>query len=141
MDITTLLREKGFKVTPQRLAVYSVLAESKEHPSAEMIYNKLSPLYPTMSLATVYKTLEILVDANIIQEINVGENSFRYDARTNPHPHVTCISCNRVDDIEEGLFNDIDERIASNTNYSIQKHQLYFFGHCPECKSKSKTIN
>ena len=56
MDIcvTTLLRDKGFKVTPQRLAIYSALAATKAHPSAEMIYNELQPVYPTMSLATVY---------------------------------------------------------------------------------------
>ena len=57
--VTKLLRQQGFKVTPQRIAVYSVLANSKEHPNAEMIYNQLKPMYPTMSLATVYKTVEI----------------------------------------------------------------------------------
>ena len=58
--VTALLRDKGFKVTPQRLAIYQVLANTKEHPSAEMIFNQLQPSYPTMSLATVYKTVEIL---------------------------------------------------------------------------------
>ena len=70
--VTELLREKGFKVTPQRLAVYDVLSRTKAHPNAETIYNKLQPNYPTMSLATVYKTLDILSEIGLVQVLNVA---------------------------------------------------------------------
>ncbi len=62
-EVTDLLRDKGFKATPQRLAIYEALASTTEHPNADMLYQKLTPKYPTMSLATVYKTLDILQDA------------------------------------------------------------------------------
>ena len=91
-DITALLREKGFKVTPQRLAIYSALSGTKEHPSAEMLFNQLQPHYPTMSLATVYKTIEILRELELVQVLNTGEDSFRYDADTSNHPHIRCLS-------------------------------------------------
>ena len=92
-EVTTLLREKGFKVTPQRLAVYDVLCHTKAHPTADMIYGELQPTYPTMSLATVYKTLDILSKVGLVQVLNVGEESFRYDANTRsmaPAPSSWC---------------------------------------------------
>ena len=95
-DITALLREKGFKVTPQRLAIYSALSGTKEHPSAEMHFNQLQPHYPTMSLATVYKTIEILRELELVQVLNTGEDSFRYDADTSNHPHIRCLRPRRI---------------------------------------------
>ena len=131
--VTKLLRQQGFKVTPQRIAVYSVLANSKEHPNAEMIYNQLKPMYPTMSLATVYKTVEILRQIGLVQFLNAGEDSFRYDARVDAHSHVQCTECKRVDDIEieeTSLLKNID----ASTEYKLTKHQFYFYGISPGCQ-------
>ena len=96
-EVTDLLRDKGFKATPQRLAIYEALASTTEHPNADMLYQKLTPKYPTMSLATVYKTLDILCTVGLAQELNVGEDAFRYDANTSNHPHVRCTVCGRTD--------------------------------------------
>lgn len=143
MDIcvTTFLRERGFKVTPQRLAIYNTLVATKSHPSAEMIYNELQPLYPTMSLATVYKTIEILKELNMVQVLNVGEDSFRYDAVTTNHPHIRCMVCNRVDDLEGVDSSDFIEKAASKTPYTIQGQQFYFYGTCPACQAKSAAVS
>ena len=81
-NITNIFREKKLKLTPQRIAVYRYLQSTKEHPSAETIYKALQPEYPTMSLATVYKALKTLVEVDLVQELNVGEGNFRYDANT-----------------------------------------------------------
>ena len=66
-NVTQILRDNGFKVTPQRLAVYEALAATEMHPNAEMLYNILQPQYPTMSLATVYKTMDIFAGIGLIQ--------------------------------------------------------------------------
>ena len=136
--ITELLREKGFKVTPQRLAVYEVLSRTKAHPNAETIYNKLQPNYPTMSLATVYKTLDILSEIGLVQVLNVGEESFRYDANTESHPHVHCVQCGRVDDIFDVDDSEFMERLTQKTAYQLTGKQLYFYGICPSCQKKQK---
>lgn len=136
-EVTTLLRERGFKVTPQRLAVYSALAKTTAHPNAEMIYRELKPYYPTMSLATVYKTLGIFCNVGIAQALNVGEEAFRFDANVTAHPHVRCTVCGCVDDVGELHLPGADEQIAQNTGYSISGHQYYFFGVCPICQSKA----
>ena len=140
-QVTDLLRERGFKVTPQRLAVYKVLSGTTAHPNAEAIYNKLQPKYPTMSLATVYKTLDILSELGLVQVLNVGEESFRYDANTESHPHVHCTSCGRVDDIfgvdDAGFMSEV----SSKTVYSLESKQFYFYGIFPDCQKKLKKIN
>ncbi|WP_110954012.1 transcriptional regulator PerR [Anaerosinus massiliensis] len=134
--ITSLLREKGFKVTPQRLAIYSVLYNTTEHPSAETIFNQLQPHYPTMSLATVYKTIEILREIGLVQVLNVGEDSFRYDANTKNHPHIRCTVCKRVDDIYDVELSEFVNKIAEKTAYQLTGQQFYFYGICPSCQSK-----
>ncbi|KXG78898.1 transcriptional regulator PerR [Thermotalea metallivorans] len=133
-DFAKILRDHGMKVTPQRIAIYDILIHTTEHPSAEVIYKKLAPIYPTMSLATVYKSLDAFKKAGLVQELNVGECSFRYDAKTNSHPHIICTSCHRVDDIQEDIFSDLFQKVNAFTNYSVHKQQLYFYGLCPQCK-------
>ncbi|MEX5285267.1 Fur family transcriptional regulator [Selenomonas sputigena] len=133
-EVTTLLREKGFKVTPQRLAVYDVLCHTTAHPTADMIYSELQPTYPTMSLATVYKTLDILGKVGLVQALNVGEESFRYDANTTSHPHICCVGCGRVDDVFKADTGDLVEQVETETGYAISGKQLYFYGQCPACQ-------
>ena len=135
--ITSLLREKGFKVTPQRLAIYNMLAATKSHPNAEMVFNELQATYPTMSLATVYKTMEILKEIGLVQILNAGEDSFRYDADTSDHPHVRCLKCGQVEDIENIDYSQFLGQVAKGTKYELMGQQFYFYGVCPKCQSKT----
>lgn len=135
-ELTTILRSNGYKVTPQRLAVYEVLANTKSHPSAEMLYNELRPKYPSMSFATVYKTVEILNKINAIQILNTGEDSFRYDADTSVHHHVQCTVCGAVDDVVAINSQALVEEAEKESGYDISGHQCYFFGVCPRCRKK-----
>jgi Fur family peroxide stress response transcriptional regulator len=133
-NITSIFREKKLKLTPQRIAVYKYLRSTKEHPSAEIIYKALQPSYPTMSLATVYKALKTLVEVDLVQEINVGEGNFRYDGNVMSHPHVQCLNCGKVDDIEGISLLDLNTKIKEHTQYEILSNQIYFYGICPNCK-------
>ena len=133
-SVTTLLRSKGFKVTPQRIAIYNALLSTKEHPKAETIYNKLLPLYPTMSLATVYKTLETLSSLNLVQVLNLNEDSFRYDADMSNHHHIRCLKCDRVDDLHNIDAMPFLSEVNEKTSYALQGHQFYFFGTCQDCQ-------
>lgn len=133
-NLTLLFREKNLKLTPQRYAIYKYLLSTKSHPSAEMIYENIIMDYPTMSLATVYKTVKTLSEIGLVQELNVGEDNFRFDANVSRHPHVVCLSCGRVDDIEGVDFSFLNKEAEKLTDYKIQDHQLYFYGFCSECK-------
>ncbi|WP_196596182.1 Fur family transcriptional regulator [Pectinatus frisingensis] len=136
--VTALLRKEGFKVTPQRLAIYNVLCNTKSHPNAEMIFNKLQPYYPTMSLATIYKTIDILREIGLIQVINLGDDSLRYDAVVESHPHIRCTECGKIDDIMDFDFTASLKEAAAKTSYEISGQQFYFYGVCPECQAKNK---
>ena len=132
------LKDNNLKVTPQRLIIYSYLYNNHIHPSAEIIYNNIKKQNPTISLATVYKTLKSLKDSGLIREINVGEDSFRYDAQVKPHIHIICKSCNKIIDYfpNEDFINKIQDEISNNTNCEIEQNQMYFYGLCDECYKK-----
>lgn len=132
--LAAAFKPKSLKLTPQRIAVYEALKATKMHPSAETIYNSLRDQYPTMSLATVYKTLKTLVEVGLIQELNVGEGNFRYDANAQSHPHIICLNCNKVEDIDDVDLSFIKDSVKDNTEYKILSSKVYFYGLCPNCK-------
>ena len=134
-ELTDLLRANGHKVTPQRVRIYEVLAQTKVHPTAETIYKTVHPRYPEISLATVYKSLDIFAKLCIIKALNTGEDSFRYDADTSDHQHIQCTCCGRVDDLtmENTAILGIVEK---ESGYRVQGNEMYFYGVCPECRRK-----
>ncbi len=132
--LTALLKTKGLKVTPQRLAIFNVLCNTSCHPSAETIYNALQETHPTMSLATVYKTLDSFKKNGLVQELNVGEDSFRYDVTINSHPHLICVDCHEVSDMESKTLQNIREKVSAETKFKLLTEQLYFYGICPACQ-------
>lgn len=139
--IEELLRSKKIKVTPQRMAVYAVLKQTKEHPNVEMIYKKLKPDYPAISLATVYKTVDILKKIGLIQELNVGDGSLRFDANAQPHAHVYCKNCGKVTDVDNFSFEQLQDQqimadITAETGFHVSTVQLYFYGLCAHCRHK-----
>jgi len=85
MDIAQILRSQGFKVTPQRIAIYDALRGHHDHPTAEMLYHTLRPEHPSMSLATVYKTMEIFEKIGLVKILEVGDERAHYDWDTEAH--------------------------------------------------------
>ena len=132
---TELLKAKKLKVTPQRLAIFHMLYHTKAHPSAETIYSSLRETHPTMSLATVYKTLDALAKAGLVQQLNVGEDSFRYDAMATSHPHIICTNCHDVHDMKLDFIDEFRDKVKENTNFILSHEQLYFYGICPKCQA------
>lgn len=133
--LTSLLKSKHLKVTPQRLAIFNVLFNTAEHPNAEIIYKALHATHPTMSLATVYKTLDTLKKSDLIQELNVGEDSFRYDATVMSHPHMICTTCHKVSDLHTSVLDDVIATAQAETDFDIETEKIFFYGTCPACKT------
>lgn len=136
IDIALKLRTEGYKVTPQRIAIYNAINHKHEHPSAEMIYQSLRSEYPTMSLATVYKTMEIFEKIGLVRVLDMGDDCSRYDWDVEPHPHIRCICCNKVEDLTGVDLNAIREKIESDSDYQLTGQQLSFEGICPKCLRK-----
>lgn len=134
LQIAELLRNKNIKVTPQRLAIYSVLYNTTSHPSAEKIYQSLQITHPTMSLATVYKTLDALKEADLVQELTTGSEFSRYDANVTSHPHAICLICGDVCDLHTDTTKHFFDQIQKETDFELESCQMYFYGKCPNCK-------
>jgi Fur family peroxide stress response transcriptional regulator len=135
-QVVSKLREKDFRLTPQRLAVLKILTGSKDHPSVEEIYARVKSDFPTTSLATVYKTLTLLKQMGEVMELAFGDGCSRYDGRNPyPHPHMICIKCKAI--VDPGDIDTLDQLtqdIAQKTRFQIVKHRLDFFGICPHCQ-------
>ena len=132
------LKDQDFRVTPQRLAVLKILAVSDEHPSVEMIYEKVRPDFPTTSLATIYKTVNLLKQIGEVVELDFSEESNRYDGnKPYPHPHLICTQCKTVVDPDMATVTELSKELAKKTGYKIVNHRLDFFGVCPRCQENS----
>lgn len=138
MQIAQKLRSEGFKVTPQRLAIFQALYDFDKHPNAESIYRNLHPSYPTMSLATVYKTMEIFEKIGLVRILNVGGDSCRYDYDVSPHPHIRCAVCGRIDDLKGIDIEEIHHTVHAMSDYEVLGGQISFEGICPKCLRNGK---
>jgi len=131
------LKREAFRITPQRIAILTILAGSEEHPSVEDIYRKVKKQFPTTSLATVYKTVSLLKELNEALELGFADGSNRYDGnKPYPHPHVICTRCKKIMDPELVHLGEISEEMSAKTGYKIFSHRLDFFGLCPLCQKK-----
>lgn len=130
-----ILREHGLKVTPQRLAIYNALRRTDIHPNAETIFKAIEEENPTMSLATVYKTLDSLKNSKLLVEINAGDGSSHYDACVEPHNHFVCRKCNSIIDIFCDNIPALEKSVKADFDCEIDYTQVLFFGTCPKCKA------
>ncbi len=130
------LKEHDFRLTPQRLAVLKVLAVSEGHPTVERIYEKVRAEFPTTSIATIYKTVNLLKQLNEVLELGFTDGSNRYDGnKPYPHPHVICTKCKKIIDPNLGSLKDLTKEVIKETGFRIQNHRVDFFGTCRECQS------
>jgi Fur family transcriptional regulator, peroxide stress response regulator len=135
-QIVTKLKAHNFRITPQRLAVLTILAASEDHPSVERIFEQVKKDFPTTSLATIYKTIAVLKELNEVLEISFAESS-RFDGqKPYPHPHVICLKCKKILDPDLLGIRELTEEAAQRTGFQINTHRLDFFGTCPECQAK-----
>ncbi|WP_456488707.1 Fur family transcriptional regulator [Caminibacter pacificus] len=123
-----LLENSDLKTTPQRLAILKEL-DSKGHASIEEIYEDIKEMFPSISLATIYKNINALKEENIISEICLHQKP-KFEITKDPHAHFICKKCGKVVDIP------MDEllRPEMNEKYSDSEKELYIYGICEECK-------
>jgi Fur family peroxide stress response transcriptional regulator len=131
------VRERSFRLTPQRMAILKILAYSEDHPTVDEIHQQVKSLFPTTSIATVYKTVALLKELDEVLELGFPDGSNRYDGnRPYPHPHAVCTRCKKIMDPEISSVEELSEEMKKKTGYTISFHRLDFFGLCPECQEK-----
>lgn len=136
-EIIEKLRARECRITPQRVAILKILLGSSDHPSIEQVYNQVKVDFPTTSLATVYKTVNLLKDVGEILEIGFADGGNRYDGnKPYPHPHLICTQCKTIIDPDIDSIDRISSELEKNSGYKIKSHQIEFFGICPSCQEE-----
>jgi Fur family transcriptional regulator, peroxide stress response regulator len=133
-QLITALKERDFRLTPQRVALVRLIAASHGHPSASQLYTKIKRQFPTMSHATVYKTLTLLKEMGQVLEIDLREDRHYDGNRPQPHPHLICIKCNQIIDGEVSLDQEALRSLEQVSGYQILRQQISLYGLCPYCK-------
>ncbi len=133
METGKMKRGNGsMKATPQRLAIMEYLEGNRNHPSAADIFKAVAKKFPTMSLATVYNTMEALKERGIVVEIDIDADKKRFDPDLRPHHHLICVRCKTIMDIFKTfpLLLSGDEKLG----FDIMGNHVQFYGLCPRCK-------
>ena len=119
------------------MAVLKILARSEDHPSVERIYEQVRAHFPTTSLATIYKTVNVLREMGEVLVLGFSSWGSRYDGnRPYPHPHLICARCGQIEDLDITQLSELPETVAGRTGYRIENHRLDFFGVCPRCQER-----
>jgi Fur family peroxide stress response transcriptional regulator len=137
LQIIAMLRERGYKVTPQRLAVCKLMLSSKDHPTAEQIYQKVKEENPTISPATVYQTLHLLTNVGLVQELGLSDRVSRYDPNTSPHINVVCEKCGEITDYEAESIKEMWSKIVEELGFKPTGQRLEIFRYCDKCRKSA----
>jgi len=136
-SVIDLLRKEGFRITPQRVAIVDHIMHTDSHPSAEALHAAIRKKHPMVSLATVYKTLELLKKRGIVRELDFPTGA-RYDSNVEEHVNLVCLRCGRIDDVDEASLGELESKVARNARYSILGGRFELYGYCSQCQGKAK---
>lgn len=131
-EMTELFRARRFKVTPQRQCIFRVLHGNGAHPTAHAVFEAVREEMPTISLRTVYQTLNDLVALGEIQQVDVGTGAARFDPATGTHHHLVCTGCGAVRDVHCDL-DDLRLHARQRQGFVVAGAEVVFRGLCAEC--------
>ena len=132
-ELIAALRERGQRVTLPRLLVHRHVRSAARHVAPEDVHAALAPQHPGLSPATIYATLDLLEELGFVRRVNSPRGGIRYDSRVDPHHHLICRACGRIEDVEPFVDVAAAERAARAAGLSVDHAQLTFNGLCADC--------
>lgn len=141
-DFKELLKKNGLKVTTQRITILEVLqSRPDKHLTVEEIYDCVKEQYPDIGLATVYRTIQVLSELNLIDKLNLDDGYVRYEigkmennGQIHHHHHLICLNCGSVFTFEDDLLETLEERIKNSMDFQVVDHEVKLFGYCKTCR-------
>jgi Fe2+ or Zn2+ uptake regulation protein len=134
---TALLRARGNRVTPQRRTILSIIQQQGGHLSADEIYHLARTEVPRLSLSTVYRTLELLKDLDLVSELHLAGDHYRYEVQAGEHQHLVCLSCGKVLEFLCAHCTETHRTLADQHGFKITTSRVELFGYCEECSKAS----
>lgn len=133
-----LFRRRGLKVTPQRELIFELLWGAGHHPTADSVFAEARTRMPTMSLRTVYQTLNDLAAMGELHQLDLGTGSTRFDPNTDVHHHLVCTSCGKVRDLYAD-YSTVSVPAGAGDGFEVGPAEVVFRGLCDECQSAGRT--
>ncbi|MEG7530718.1 MAG: transcriptional repressor [Hungatella sp.] len=127
---------KTLKYSRQRESIKTCLMNRHDHPTADTLYTSIREEFPNISLATVYRNLNLLVELGEIRKLSCGEGADRFDADINPHYHFICQRCGEVTDLPMATLEAMNQAAQAYCHGQIDSHITYFYGTCSDCLGK-----
>lgn len=132
------LRDTGMRVTPQRLAICDFLVSTDSHPTADDVYKAIKPDFPSLSSATVYNTLDVLVAMGMINALgSAGDNKVHFDGHVEPHINIACIECHKIFDMNSDYVKQLDQEMINRSGFKLKGSRMMYYGICPQCQTNS----
>jgi Fur family ferric uptake transcriptional regulator len=138
-DFESFLRGRGLKVTRTRALIFEeIFAAPTVHPNAEEIYRKLEAKKKRVSLATIYRTLNLLVKSGLVSAVDLGEDHSHFEPEWDKaaHGHLICLSCGRIQEFSRREIQDAIDRIGKEKGFVLDKFSIQVFGFCQACRKK-----
>lgn len=133
----TMEQLPNMRLTTQRQIILEELGKVTCHPTANEVYDMVRKRLPRIGLGTVYRNLELMADSGIILKLEVGGTQKRFDATVDPHYHIRCTSCGKVDDIDLEVQTEINQVASQASNYTVLGHHIEFSGICSQCRQEN----
>lgn len=142
LEMQTLLKKQGFRLTLPRKLILEVLSGTDGHLLVKDIYMKVSSNHPEIGLTTVYRTLDLMVRMGLVKKFEFGEGQNRYELTwefKEHHHHLVCLTCGKIIDYNDFIddelkfFNKIQKSLSQKYKFNIENHEVYFYGHCHRC--------
>lgn len=143
--VKDLLREKGLKVTSQRLMVLNILsAHGDEHLTVEEIYDLAKEESPEIGLATTYRTVQVLLELHVIEKVTFDDGFARYELNGEEtgsghrHHHAICTQCGKVYSLETDLLDTLEKQVFESLGFEVTDHEVKLYGLCSACRRKAQ---
>lgn len=133
------LKEKGYKLTPQRRAIVDIIIRNEgNHLTTEELYDLVKVECPEIGLATVYRTVQLLEELGVVSKLDLNDGCYRYELvqenENHQHHHLVCSECGKVIEVQGDLLDVLEHEIETKYNFKIKNHSVKFYGICSECK-------
>ena len=121
----------------QRNLVHQIVDVAQDHPTAQTVFERARRRMSSISLGTVYRNLQLLVDQGLLLERKSGRRPARYEANRHRHYHICCVQCGALEDLSVPYQEVLDRRVQKMVRFKLQEHRMEFYGICPQCQADS----
>jgi Fur family ferric uptake transcriptional regulator len=134
-DLIEAIKQQGLRITPQRAIIFEAIEKLKGHITAEEVFQEVQQVNAYISLATVYRTLELLRDMNLVTQTNFGHSQAHFALKSHgPHHHLVCVQCQGIEEFSDEIFEMVRQQLLAGYGFEVHTEHMSLFGLCRECR-------